>query len=205
MPEINHHLDRAEIFIDLKNGITLHYPRVYSRHVMNWLTDFLERHIEAKGEWVEPYIFDTSRMRHFHGDNFKPVKFNKRLERDDIITISHKTLLKDLASNAIRFSVLSRFHLPVTLPTSYSKKFEFFYGDDACAIPHYDTLDWERAIKKFHKEHNTLPPEKDFCPYNYCTHKQDRQLNEYIYKVMTGKTLCGHLLKDVASFTFSIY
>lgn len=144
-------------------------------------------------------------MRHFHGDNLNPEKFDKYLERDDIITISHKSLLKDLAKHAIKFSYLSHFHLPVTLPTSYSKKFQFFYGDDSSSIPHFDTLDWERAIKKFHKEHNPLPPEKDFDPYNYCTHKKDRQLNEYIYKVMTGKTLCGHLLKDVASFTFSIY
>lgn len=205
MPEIHHHLDRAEITITLKDGSIHDYPRLYSRHVINWLTDFLERNIKAKGERVDPYIFHTKRMRHFHGDNFRPEKFDKYLERDDIITISHKSLLKDLAKHAIKFSYLSHFHEPVRITTSYSKKFQFVYGDDACSIPHYDTLDWERCIQKLHKERNALPPEKKFCPYNYCTHKKDRHLNEYIYKVMTGKTLCGHLLKDIASFTFSIY
>lgn len=205
MPEIHHHLDRTEITITLKDGSIHDYPRVYSRHVINWLTDFLERNIETQGRRVDPYIFNTHRMRHFHGDNLNPEKFDKYLERDDIITISHKSLLKDLAKHAIKFSYLSHFHGPATLPTSYSKKFEFYYGNDPCSIPHYDTLDWERCIQKLNKERNTLPPEKDFCPYNYCTHKTDRHLNQYIYKVMTGKTLCGHLLKDVASFTFSIY
>ena len=205
MPEIHHHLDRAEITITLKNGSIHEYPRVYSRHVINWLTEFLERNIETQGRQVDPYIFNTERMRHFHGDNFRPEKFNKYLERDDIITISHKSLLKDLAKHAIKFSYLSHFHLPMKLPTSYNKKFQFFYGNEPSHIPHFDTLDWERAIKKFHKEHNPLPPEKDFDPYNYCTHKKDRHLNEFIYKVMTGKTLCGHHLKDVTSFSFAIY
>lgn len=205
MPEFHHHLDRAEIFIDLKDGTTLHYPRVYSRHVINWLTDFLERNIETKGERVNPYIFHTKRMRHFHGDNLNPEKFDKYLERDDIITISHKSLLKDLAKHAIKFSYLSHFHEPVRIPASYSKKFQFVYGDDPCFIPHFDTLDWERRIRDFHKPFTSLTPEENFCHYNYCDHKTDRHLNEYIYKVMTGKTLCGHLLKDVASFTFSIY
>lgn len=49
MPEIHHHLDRAEITITLKDGSTHDYPRVYSRHVINWLTDFLKRNIETQG------------------------------------------------------------------------------------------------------------------------------------------------------------